>query len=183
MTNRRRASSRTASSWGVLMLSIAVGLASGACAVAASPSSSTATPASSAPGQSATAGAPTSAPASAAASASLPGQTTTAWGRIWDGLPAAFPRYPGSSPATVSRGPASAELTVAADAAAVLAGLRTRLETAGYSTVTLSGLMEDGSRVLDSASSTSGCRVQTTVGPLGGLTYISVLFGAACPFA
>jgi hypothetical protein len=109
-------------------------------------------------------------------------QSETAWGRIWDALPATFPIYPGAAPASVAREPVSAEFTVAADPAAVLSGLRTSLEAAGYSTVSQSGPLEDGSRTLESASSATGCRVQTTAGPLGGLTYIAVLFGAACPF-
>jgi hypothetical protein len=76
----------------------------------------------------------------------------------------------------------SAEFTVAADAAAVIGSLRSRLEAAGYSTVSQSGPLEDGTRTLESAGSSVGCRVRTTVGPLGGLSHIIVLFGAACAF-
>jgi hypothetical protein len=75
----------------------------------------------------------------------------------------------------------SAEFTVAANAAAVLDGLRSDLEAAGYGTVSQSGPLEDGSWTLESVGS-AGCRVLTTVGLLGGLTHITVLFGAACPF-
>ena len=99
-----------------------------------------------------------------------------------DALPASFPRYPGAAPASGAREPVSAELTVPADAATVLAGLRTALEAAGYSTVSQTGPLEDGSRTIESVGSTAGCRVRTTVGPLGGLTHITILFGAACPF-
>jgi hypothetical protein len=115
--------------------------------------------------------------------ASLPTQSDTAWGRIWDALPGAFPRYPGASPATLSREPVSAEFTVPADPSAVVSTLRTALEAAGYATVSQSGPLEDGSRTLESAGATSGCRVLTTVAPLGGLSQIVVLFGAACPFS
>jgi hypothetical protein len=155
------------------------------CAVAASPN--LATPGGSpAPGSTTAASGPAASPSAAAAtglpSPILPTQTDTAWGRIWDELPAGFPRYPGATTTTVARDPVSAEFTVTADAAAVLTALRTALEAAGYSTVSVSGPLEDGSRALESAGSAAGCRVRTTVGPLGGQTYVSVLFGAACPF-
>ena len=159
------------------------------CAVDSSPPPSPSPAASSAPATTATGSAgasptpasPTPA-ATAVPSASLPSQTDTSWGRIWDALPASFPRYPGAAPASVAHDPVSADFTVAADAATVVAGLRTALEAAGYSTVSQSGPLEDGSRTLESASSTAGCRVRTTVGPLGGLTHITVLYGSSCPF-
>jgi hypothetical protein len=156
-----------------------------ACAVAPSsaPGGST-PPASPAAAATASSAASTSTPPASTPlpSASVPTQTDTAWGRIWDGLPAAFPRYPGASPASGAREPVSAELTVAADVATVVAGLRGALEAAGYTTVSQSGPLEDGSLTLESAGAAAGCRVRTTVGPLGGLTHITVLFGAACPF-
>jgi hypothetical protein len=113
----------------------------------------------------------------------LPGQTDTAWGRIWDELPGGFPRFAGADEASIGRGPLSGEFTVAADPATVLATLRSALEAAGYRTVSVSNPLEDGSRTIESAGSAAGCRVQTTVGPLGGVTAIAVLFGATCPFA
>jgi hypothetical protein len=159
------------------------------CVVAGSPVPSPSGPAASSPATTGSAAAAAStAPASAtpaqsvAPSPSLPTQTDTPWGRIWDALPAAFPRYPGAAPASVTRDPVSAEFTVAADAGTVLAGLRTALEAAGYSTVAETGPLEDGSRTLESAGSTAGCRVRTIVGPLGGLMHMTILFGASCPF-
>lgn len=154
------------------------------CAVATSPgpAGSTAPAPSATPAGTAPATGTATAGATDGPGPSVPGQTDTAWGRIWDSLPSGFPRYPGASPASIGRGPVSAEFTVSADPTTVLSALRSALEAAGYSTVNQSGPLEDGSRTLESGSATAGCRVQTTVGPLGGLTYIAVLFGAACPF-
>ena len=56
-----------------------------------------------------------------------------------------------------------------------------RLELATYSTLALSGPLEDGSFVLDSVGE-EDCRIETTVAPAGGLTIITVRYGAACPF-
>ena len=83
-----------------------------------------------------------------------------------DALPAGFPRYPGAAEASVGRGPASAELTVAADPAAVVTALQTALEGAGYRTVTVWGPMEDGSRTIESEGTTPGCRVGPMHPPL-----------------
>jgi hypothetical protein len=55
------------------------------------------------------------------------------------------------------------------------------LDLAGYST-DQSGPLEDGSFVLDSTGTASGCRAQTTLTPLSGTTLMTVLFGADCPF-
>jgi hypothetical protein len=151
------------------------------CAVAASPGpTATSVPATPPPSSSAAPETPTA--STTGPLASLPTQTDTAWGRIWDELPASFPRYPGASPASTGRAPLSGEFTVAADPATVVSALRAALEAAGYQTVSLSSPLEDGSRTLESAGAAAGCRVQTTVGPLGGLTAIAVLFGSACPF-
>lgn len=54
------------------------------------------------------------------------------------------------------------------------------METATYSTEGLSGPLEDGSYVLDSVGD-GGCRIQTTIAPQGGLTLVTVLYGADCP--
>jgi hypothetical protein len=54
------------------------------------------------------------------------------------------------------------------------------LETATFTTEALSGPFEDGSLVLDSVGD-AGCRIQTTIAPLGGMTFVTVLYGAACP--
>jgi hypothetical protein len=113
----------------------------------------------------------------------MAGQTETAWGRIWDSLPTGFPTYPGSAPAEeTASGPASAVLAVqGADARTIAGWMQSKLEQATYSTEALSGPLEDGSFVLDSTGPVPGCRVQVSIAPLGGLTTMTVLYGASCP--
>jgi hypothetical protein len=133
------------------------------------------------------AGAP-SAGASAEASPAAPSiavgtQTDTEWGRIWDNVPPGFPRYPGSSVADdTSPEPVSATYAIAggADPAQIASWMQAALETATFSTEALSGPLEDGSFVLDSAGN-GGCRIQVAIGPMGGLTFVTVRYGAACP--
>lgn len=154
-----------------------------ACGGTVSPRPESATPATA----TATRGGPTPVPTaprdgeSASPSAAI-SQTDTDWGRIWDALPDAFPRYPGSIPTeTGQAGPVSAEFAVPAGPDSVVTWLRASLQGAGYSTEALSGPLEDGSRVIDSVAD-GGCRVQTIVTPLSGTTHVTVRFGAACPF-
>ncbi len=109
-------------------------------------------------------------------------QTDTSWGRIWDALPAGFPRYPGATDSG-SGDVASGSFVANADAATVATWMTGALRVAGYSTVDSSGPLEDGSRVIESVGATAGCRVRTTVRPLGGVTMIDVLFGAKCRFS
>ena len=121
---------------------------------------------------------------SPSAEASAPaGQTDTAWGRIWDSVPAGFPVYPGATPAgEAATGPASTVLGVQGGEAKTIAGwMQSRLEQATYSTEALSGPLENGSYVLDSTGPLPGCRVQVSIAPLGGLTTVTVLYGASCP--
>lgn len=110
------------------------------------------------------------------------GQTDTDWGRIWDGLPAAFPVYPGATPAAEAKtGPVTATFGLQGqDAKAVATWMKTELERAAYSTEALNGPLEDGSLVLESIG-TAGCRVEVSVAPLGSLTTVTVRYGAACP--
>jgi hypothetical protein len=111
-------------------------------------------------------------------------QTDTAWGRIWDGLPAGFPVYPGAIESEEAGGgePVSAMFSVA-DAAPdeIATALQSQLELATFSTEALSGPLEDGGFVIDSVGD-AGCRIETTVTPAGGLTLITVRYGADCPF-
>ncbi len=110
------------------------------------------------------------------------GQTDTDWGRIWDAVPADFPRFPGARVADdMGDLPVSARLAVdGGDPEAIAAWMQSAMETATYSTEGLNGPLEDGSMVLDSVGD-RGCRIQTTIAPLGGTTFITVRYGAACP--
>lgn len=123
------------------------------------------------------AGAP---PASAAAGT----QTETGWGRIWDAVPPGFPTFPGSTVADpVSPDPVSATYAVeGGDAGEIMAWMQTALEAAGFGTESLSGPLESGSFVLESVGE-GDCQVETTVAPMGGLTVITIRYGAGCPAA
>jgi hypothetical protein len=122
---------------------------------------------------------------SSAPSAGTGSQSDTEWGRIWDAVPAGFPRFPGSTIADdASPEPASARYAIAGgeDPADIASWMQSALETATFSTEALSGPSEDGSFVLDSVGE-GDCRIQVTVAPMGGLTFVTVLYGAACPNA
>ncbi len=121
-------------------------------------------------------------PTAPASTAPQAGQTNTEWGRIWDDVPAGFPTFPGSTVTDdVSAEPASARYVVAdGDPQEIAAWLQTALETATYSTEALSGPLEDGGFVLDSLGD-AGCRIETRVAPLGGMTLVTVRYGAVCP--
>jgi hypothetical protein len=110
------------------------------------------------------------------------GQTDTNWGRIWDKLPEAFPVFPGATPADeVATEAVSATFALEdADARAVVAWMQTELERGAYRTEAHNGPFEDGSFVLDLTGS-ADCRIQVAVAPLGGLTVVTVRYGAACP--
>jgi hypothetical protein len=119
---------------------------------------------------------------SASASAATVSQTDTEWGRIWDDVPPGFPRFPGSIVADDAiPDPVSATFSVANDDTAEIAGwMQGALETATFSTESLSGPLEDGSFVIESVGE-GDCRLQVTVAPMGGLTFLFVRYGAACP--
>jgi hypothetical protein len=118
------------------------------------------------------------------ASAGEVGQRDTAWGRIWDELPAGFPVVPDAA-ATDEAGAGeqvSAAFTVqGVDPAEIAQWLQTELEVATYSTEALSGPLEDGSFVIDSVGDRD-CRIESVVTPTGDTTLLTVRFGAACPF-
>ncbi len=149
-----------------------------ACGPAASSASSPSTSAPSTADPSAEASPPSAAPTSAPAA----GQTDTAWGRIWDTVPADFPAFPGATPADdAGDEPASARLAVeGGDPLAIATWLQDALEQATFSTVGLNGPGEDGGYVIDSTGE-GDCRIQTTIAPLGSMTFVSVRYGAACP--
>ncbi len=152
-------------------LGLAAALLLGACDTTTLPPSVTAVPAPS-----------TSAQPSDVNGAPPVGQTDTDWGRIWDELPEAFPVFPGATPADdAATEPVSATFALeGADARAVATWMQTELERAAYRTEALNGPFEDGRYVLDLVG-TGECRIEVAVGPLGGLTTVSVRYGAACP--
>jgi hypothetical protein len=170
---------------GVVLLTAACGGRSGTddplqSAMEGTPSPTAAEP-TEAPGASAVAG-PSEAPPTAEPPPVT--QTDTAWGRIWDGLPAGFPVYPGAVESEEAGGgePVSATFSVAdATPDEIATALQSQLELATFSTEALSGPLEDGGFVIDSVGD-GGCRIETTVTPAGGLTLITVRYGADCPF-
>ncbi len=121
-------------------------------------------------------------PTAQASAAPQAGQTDTEWGRIWDDVSAGFPTFPGSTVTVdVSAEPASARYVVAdGDPQEIASWLQAALETSTFSTEALSGPLEDGGFVVDSVGD-QGCRIETRVAPLGGMTLVTVRYGAACP--
>ena len=112
----------------------------------------------------------------------LPNQ---AWGAAWDALPPGFPVPAGArraDPGDPADGPVSGAFVIDGAPDDVAAAIQNGLTAAGYSTEAVSGPLEDGSLVMDSAGPDPACRVQTRVRPLGGTTMITVLFGASCPW-
>ncbi len=109
-------------------------------------------------------------------------QTETGWGRIWDDVPAGFPKFPTSTVADdISPDPVSATYAVDNDDTSQIAGwMQSALETASLRTESLSGPLEDGGFVIESVGQ-GDCRIQTSVQPMGGLTFVIVRYGAACP--
>lgn len=109
-------------------------------------------------------------------------QTETEWGRIWDDLPGGFPIFPGGTIADdASPDPVTASYAYASgDRDEIAAWMQAALESATYSTEALSGPMEDGSVIIDSVGD-GECRLQTVIAPMGGLTMLTVRYGAACP--
>ena len=131
-----------------------------------------------------TAGPSATSPMTAGPSATVTtSQTDTAWGRIWDALPAGFPTFPGSTPSEeASSEPASATLVVDGDVAqAVATTTESKLKTAGYRTDALSGPLEDGTYTLEMRGAAAGCRIMVTAQPTGGLTTVTILYGSGCP--
>jgi hypothetical protein len=117
--------------------------------------------------------------------APLPGTIDTSWGTAWEALPRGFPLPPGLSPAEPgdpADEPSSGAFVVERDVEAVAEQARAALNEAGYSIEALGGPAEDGSVVVDAVGQDPACRVRVTVRPLGGLTLVSVLFAAECPW-
>jgi hypothetical protein len=143
------------------------------------PSGATGSAASVAP----TTGAGPVASAAPPSTATRDGQTDTPWGRIWDTLPPGFPAIPGARPSEeASAEPVSATLVIDGDVARpVASALVPQLAGAGFPTAGLGSPLEDGSYTLDATGSAPGCKVQLTIKPMGGDTFVTILYGAACP--
>jgi hypothetical protein len=124
----------------------------------------------------------TIAPSESVAASPDAGQTDTEWGRIWDTVPGDFPVFPGAAPADDGGGePVSARFAVeGGDPEAIATWLQDALEQAMFSTLGLNGPGEDGGFVIDSTGD-GECRIQTSVTPLGGQTFVSIRYGADCP--
>ena len=156
------------------------GLAAATLIALAACSSGTTPGASGGPGSSAASGAAPTTPALTIAP-SLPTQTDTAWGRIWDAVPDSFPLPTGAEPATdPGGGPASGQVVVTAAASDVADEYVAGLHTAGW-TVNKDGPLEDGSVVVN-ATSAGECKAQVTVHSIGDASLVAILYGASCPF-
>ena len=129
---------------------------------------------------------PTEAPSASSPESAVPsaaaGQSDSEWGRIWDALPAGFPRFPGSSIADpTGPEPVSARFGVTdGDPGLIATWMQDALETATFSTEGMNGPFEDGGYVIDSVGE-GECRMQTRIVPEGGTTFIEILYGAGCP--
>jgi hypothetical protein len=55
------------------------------------------------------------------------------------------------------------------------------LAKSGFPSAGLGTPLEDGSYTVDATGSAPGCKVQATVKPVGGETFVTILYGAACP--
>lgn len=160
----------------VLVLSVAA-LATAACGSSGSPSA-VASAVEPAPSTAGTAASPAQSAGAAAA-----GQTDTEWGRIWDTLPSNFPAIPGARPSEeAATGPASATLVIEGNVARLVAtALVGLLAKEGFPTGGIGTPLDDGSYTLEATGSAPGCKVQLTVKPMGGETFVTILYGAACP--
>lgn len=158
----------------VATLAVAATIALAACSSAGSPGASAGSTDALVTGAAATAPLLTIAP-------SLPTQTDTGWGRIWDAVPDSFPSPSGAEPATdAGQGPSSAQLVVAGAASDVADDYVGALHASGW-TVNKDGPLEDGSVVVN-ATNAGGCKAQVTVHSIGDASLIAILYGASCPF-
>jgi hypothetical protein len=128
---------------------------------------------------------PTAAGPSATPGPSLPSQTATEWGRIWDALPPWFPIPEGSKPTETGAGPVTAELELPASAGTAIEiarGFQVAFQQAGFAAVNLDGPLEDGSVTVSVPGSEGACRIDVQVVPLGSVVVARILYGADCPF-
>ena len=57
----------------------------------------------------------------------------------------------------------------------------TFLPGAGFETEGRPAPLESGAYVVEATGPTAGCKIQVTVEPKGGVTLLTILYGAACP--
>ena len=112
-----------------------------------------------------------------------PARPTREWGRIWDTLPSTSRRslehaHPRKR-RRVRHRPRS--LSRATSPGWWPDALVDQLAKNGFPTAGLGTPLEDGSYTLDATGSAPGCKVQATVKPMGGETFVTILYGAACP--
>ena len=174
MTDRRRAS------WLIFAAAVASAVAVAACTAAGTSPSPTAVATSGVGSPAVSTVAPSLQSTSAGSTASA-GTTRTDWDEIRDALPAGFPLPPGAEPADLPEGPYSGAFTTATPTAGAATAVEAGLRDAGWAGITVSGPTEAGEVTIDATGVTAGCRARVTVRPLGGLTAIVVLYGAACP--
>jgi hypothetical protein len=115
---------------------------------------------------------------------SLPSQSDTAWGRIWDALPPSFPIPAGAIPTETSSGPVTAELALprGSTAARAAAFFRGELQKVGFAAVNLDGPLEDGRFVVSVPGAAGACQIEVQAVPMGAGVVARVLYGAGCPF-
>ena len=114
--------------------------------------------------------------------ASLPTQTSTSWGRIWDAVPDSFPEPQGAVPASdTGQGAASERLVITAAAKDVADDYDTALNGSGW-TVNRDGPLEDGSFTIQ-ATNTGGCKAKVTIASIGDASLVTVLYGTSCPYS
>jgi len=113
--------------------------------------------------------------------ASLPSQTDTEWGRIWDALPPWFPIPEGAKRTETGEEAFSAELLLRAGSTAEAAAefFRARFQAAGFASVDVDGPIEDGGFVV---SVPGDCQIEVRIAQRGDSAVASVRYGARCPF-
>jgi hypothetical protein len=119
--------------------------------------------------------------ASVAPSPSPTGTTSTDFGAIRDAVPPSFPLPPDLQPADLPDGAFSGTYSTPTASGAVATAIAAGLQAEGWTAVTTSGPTEAGEVTIDATGTAAGCRSRVTVGPLGGLTMVKVLYGATCP--
>ena len=162
---------------------VATLLASGAVAGCSTPATPSRLPATPSPAATAGGSAGPSAGPGESGSTGLPSQSETAFGTIWNDIPAGFPTPSGAEPAEAESGPTSATFlapTPTAGVRAIAEFYRTAFGLAGFGTNVND--VEDGSFML-SAKGDDGCDVVVLLAPRGGETLVSVFYLDTCQFS